>query len=625
MRGLLPRERGLPWLVLSMAVDAAIVVTAYVVALILRFDDVQNVPAVSWDTFRSVAPLIVAAYLTLFLVSGIYRTAWQYGGVGDVLNLGRAVLIVTAVIFAFNFTRDVRHIPLSVTLIAGVLIFLVSGFVKMAPRLLSYRTWTASPVGVKRLMIVGAGNTGQFVAREFRAHPDWLHRPVCFVDDDRRKFGMRVHRVPVAGTVADIPALARQYAIDVVAVALPSAPGGKIREIVTLCQRAGVPVRMVPGLPEIVRQPAQIAQLRELTVEDLIGREPVDIDFSECLESLQNKVVLITGAAGSIGSELARQVLTFGPAGLHLLDNNETGLHDLRLELEPQSAEVNLRTWIADIADAPKLARVFDAVRPEIVFHAAAFKHVPMMEEHPDEALRVNVQGTLNVCRAADRSGVEKLVFISTDKAIHPSSVMGASKRIGELILLALAQQSRTTFCAVRFVNVIGSRGSVVSVFSRQIDEGGPVTVTDPSMRRYYLTIPEAVSLVIQAAAFAGQGQIYMLDIGEEIRIVDLAEKMIRMRGLTPGEDVPIVYTGPRDGEKFREDLIAGDEEREPTHHPKVLHIRSRAPESLAVLEAEIAALSAAHLDREALARRLHALAGGTSDQSDPVPLDDRL
>jgi FlaA1/EpsC-like NDP-sugar epimerase len=247
------------------------------------------------------------------------------------------------------------------------------------------------------------------------------------------------------------------------------------------------------------------------------------------------------------------------------------------------------------------------------------------MEEHPDEALRVNVQGTLNVCRAADRTGVQKLVFISTDKAINPSSVMGASKRIGELILLALSRQSRTTFCAVRFVNVIGSRGSVVSTFSRQIDEGGPVTVTDPAMRRYYLTIPEAVSLVIQAAAFAGQGQIYMLDIGEEIRIVDLAEKMIRMRGLTPGTDVPIVYTGPREGEKIREDLVADDEERRPTHHPKVLHIRSQVRESLAVLEAEIAALTAANLDREALARRLHALAGDSNGQDDPIPLDDRL
>lgn len=608
MYGLLPRQRGLAGLLGAIILDGAIVVAGYMIALLLRFDG--NVPARSWETFRQVVPLLVFAYLAIFLVFGIYRTAWQYGGAGDVLNLGRAVLLITIAIFVFNRTREVRYIPLSVNLIGGLLIFVGAAIAKMLPRLLSHNRWAANPAGEKRLLIVGAGNTGQFVAREFSAHPEWLHRPVCFVDDDRRKFGMRVHRVPVAGSAEDIPDLIRRYNVDIVAVALPTAAGGKVREILTLCQGAGVPVRMVPGLPEIVQHPSRVAELRELTVEDLIGREPVDIDYSECLESLRNKVVLITGAAGSIGSELARQVLTFAPAGLHLLDNNETGLHDLRLELDGQSEDVNLRTWIADIADGAKLRRVFESVRPQVVFHAAAYKHVPMMEEHPDEALRVNVHGTLNLCHAADAVEVEKVVCISTDKAINPTSVMGASKRIGELIVLALAGRSRTTFCAVRFVNVIGSRGDVVSTFTRQIDQGGPVAVTDPSMRRYYLTIGEAVSLVIQAAAFAGQGQIYMLDIGEEIRIVDLAEKMIRLRGLTPGEDVPIVYTGARQGEKLREDLLAGDEEREPTHHPKVLRIRSRAVPSLPLLEAELATLSATTLDRDALARRLHVLAG---------------
>jgi FlaA1/EpsC-like NDP-sugar epimerase len=593
----------------AMALDGAIVAGAYALALIFRFDNVGSVPDVSWEALRGAAPVLVLLYLGAFFLFGIYRTAWQYGSAGDVLNLGRAVLLVTVLIFLFNRTREVRHIPLSVNVIGGVLIFVGCGFLKMLPRLLANNRWAAQAVGVRRMLIVGAGNTGQFVAREFLAHPDWLHRPVCFVDDDRRKFGMRVHRVPVAGRTGDIPALVRQYEVDLVAVALPSAPGGTVREIVTLCQEAGVPVRMVPGLPEIVRDPARASRLRELTVEDLIGRAPVDIDFSECLESLQNKVVLITGAAGSIGSELARQVLGFGPAALHLLDNNETGLHDLRLALDEESEDVNLRTWIADVAHLPKLERVFTSVRPQVVFHAAAYKHVHLMEEHPDEALRVNVEGTLNVCRAAAMNGAEKVVFISTDKAINPVSVYGASKRIGELLMLAFSRQSRTVFCAVRFVNVIGSRGSVVGIFTRQIDQGGPVGITDPAMQRYYLTIPEATSLVIQAAAFAGQGQIYMLDIGEEVRIVDLAEKMIRMRGLTPGADVPIVYTGARPGEKLREELLAADEAREPTHHPKVLHIRSRGAPSLAVLEAEIAALSGASLDREPLARRLRALA----------------
>jgi FlaA1/EpsC-like NDP-sugar epimerase len=608
IRRLFPREHGILRLVLAMAVDCIIVVGGYTLALLLRFDG--DVPQETRDTFRLVAPLIALAYLVAFMLFGIYRTAWRYGGAGDVINLAKAVLLVTIALFFANFTREVRDIPLSVNLVGGALIFLASGFVKMTPRFFANRAWSANAVGVKRLLIVGAGSTGQFVAREFRAHPQWLHRPVCFVDDDRRKFGMRVHGVPVAGSIDDIPELVQRYHVDIVALAIPSAPGAKMREIVTVCHSANVPVRMVPGLPEIVRQPSSMAQLRELTVEDLIGREPVEIDYSECLESLRNRVVLITGAAGSIGAELARQVMSFNPAALHILDNNETGLHDLQLELTNPAGEVNFRTWIGDITDAPKMRRLFDAVRPEVVFHAAAFKHVSMMEEHPDEALRVNVEGTLTVCRAAARAGAAKVVFISTDKAINPASVYGASKRIGELIVLAMANETETTFCAVRFVNVVGSRGSVVAIFTRQIDEGGPVGITDPEAARYYLTIPEAVSLVIQAAAFAAQGLVYMLDMGDEVRIRDVAEKMIRMKGLAPGADVPIVYTGLRPGEKVREDLVAEHERLVTTRHPKVLLTFGGGRVPAARLEAEIDALAAhAHLERGEFIRRLHRLA----------------
>src|SRR5215208_3222450 len=293
MQSLIPRERGAGRMVAAMVLDGIVVVAAYAVALLLRFDG--EVPRISWETFWAAAPVLLALYVAGFFAFGIYRTAWQYGGTHDVLTLAAAVGLVTAATFLFNGTREVRHIPLSVNVVGGVLIFVICAFVKMVPRLLAHNRWAADAAGVKRLLLVGAGNPGQIVAREFRAHPDWLHRPVCFVDDDRRKFGMRVHGVPVAGTVADIPALVRQYQVDVVAVAVPSAPGAAMREMITLCQSAGVPVRMVPGLPEIVRDPTHVAHMRELTVEDLIGREPVEIDFSECLESLQNKVVLITG------------------------------------------------------------------------------------------------------------------------------------------------------------------------------------------------------------------------------------------------------------------------------------------------------------------------------------------
>jgi FlaA1/EpsC-like NDP-sugar epimerase len=598
-------------LLVELAIDATIVVAGYYVGLLLRFDG--DIPDVTIDTFRLAAPLIVIAYLAANYVFGVYRTAWQYGSLGDVLSLGRSVLLVTAVLFVFNLTREVRHIPLSVNLIAGSITFLGMTFWKMSPRLWRHRAVRPRRGPTRRLLIAGAGNTGQLVAREFLQHADWGYRPVCFADDDPAKRGKRIHRVPVAGATADIPALVARYGVDVVALALPSAPGAKVRELVALCQAARVPVRMVPGLPEIVRSPHQLAQLRDVTVADLIGRDPTPIDVTACRESLCRRVVLITGAAGSIGSELARQVLAFGPAALHLLDNNETGLHDLHQELAQaagQGAGVDVRLWPADVADAAKVARVCLAARPQVVFHAAAFKHVPLMEEHPDEAFRVNVLGTRNVFRAAAAAGVEKVVFITTDKAVKPVSVYGATKRVGELLVRALTEHGTTVFCAVRFGNVIGSRGSVVSVFSRQIRQGGPVGVTHPEAARYYLTIPEAVSLVLQAAAFAEQGQVLMLDMGEEVRTLDLAEKMIRMNGLAPGADVPIVYTGLRPGEKVREELVAEHEQLLPTPHPRVWRTAGGGRIPVADLDAAVDALAAARdLPRDEFIRRLHALA----------------
>lgn len=593
----------------EIAVDAAIIVAGYYVGLLLRFDG--DIPRDSLDTFVRVAPLIVAGYLIANALFGVYRTAWQYGSIGDVLNLARTVLLVTVVILLINRTRAERDIPLSVNLIAGVVTFLGMAFWKMLPRLLPLGAPPRPGLRAKRLLIAGAGNTGTLVAREFLQHPEWDYRPVCFADDDPRKRGKRIHGVPVAGGTLDIPELVERFRVDVVALALPSAPGGKLRELVGLCQATGVPVRMVPGLPEIVQDPHLAGHLREVTVEDLIGREPIAIDYSQCMESLRDRVVLITGAAGSVGAELARQVLGFGPASLHLLDNNETGLHDLAEELEragrPAGASVHL--WPADVTDTTKMDRLFAEVRPQVVFHAAAYKHVALMEEHPDEAFRVNVLGTRNVCRAGAAAGAEKFVFVTTDKAVKPASVYGATKRIGELLVLAMAERSATVFCAVRFGNVIGSRGSVVPIFTRQIQQGGPVVVTDPDAARYYITIPEAVSLVIQAAAFAAQGQVFMLDMGEEIRTRDLAEKMIRMKGLVPDVDVPIVYTGLRPGEKVREDLVADYEEQHPTGHPKVL-LTSGGHVPLPELEAEIDALAARRdAGRAELAADLHRLA----------------
>lgn len=563
----------------ALALDGALVFACYLTALLLRFDG--RVPSISVRTFHSVALLIILVYLVCNYLFGIYRTAWQYGGLADMLSLGQAAAVATLVIFLSNWFQGRRDIPLSVVVMGGALTFLASGFCKLSPRLIARRQWVEWPVPSKRLLIVGGGNTGQFVAREFQQHPRWGYRPVCFVDDGQSKRGLRIHRVPVAGGTADIEVLVKKYAIDLVALAIPSADGAFVRRLVTTCQSLEVPVRVVPGLPEIVKGGTSVGYLRELTVEDLLGREPIDVDYSLCQESIRDRSVMITGAAGSIGSELARQAIAFGPSALHLFDNNESGLHDLQGELQIAAPECALRLWIGDVSDSAKVGRVFEAAAPQIVFHAAAYKHVHLMEEFPGEAFRVNVIGTLNLCRAADLYRAEKLVFISTDKAVNPSSVMGATKRIGELLTLGMSKRSETAFCAVRFGNVIGSRGSAVPTFWSQIARGGPVTITHPEAMRYFITIPEAVSLVIQAAAFAETGQIYMLDMGNEIRMLDLAEKMIRMRGLVPREEIQIVFTGLRPGEKLHEELSIPGERILPTRHPKVLLAESAPAEDL--------------------------------------------
>ncbi len=595
----------------KLALDAVIVMACYAIALLLRFDG--QIPQESWRWYLYLGPAIALGYLLANSLFGVYQAAWQYGGLRDVSVLAVAVGLATAVTFGVNFSFHHRPIPVSVNLISGALIFLAMGLLRVGPRLSAGNLLAllAGDSDARRVLIVGAGNTGQLLAREFLQNRRWQYRPVCFVDADPRKAGVRIHGVPVQGTAQDIPALVRRYGVDIVALAVPTLAGAELDGLLAICQAADVPVRIVPRLGDILSGKAQPGELREITMDDLLSRQPIDLDYGQCSQSVKDKAVLISGAAGSIGSELARQVLSFGPASLYLLDNNESGLHDLHLELLPSSGECELKVCIADVTDRPKVFRLFEACRPQVVFHAAAYKHVPLMEESPDEAFRVNVMGTLNVCQAAASAGIEKCVFISTDKAANPSSIMGATKRIGELLVAALSRDSDTIFCAVRFGNVIGSRGSVVPIFWRQIDRGGPISVTHPEVSRYFLTVPEAVSLIIQAAAFAQQGQIFMLDMGDEIRIVDLAAKMIRSKGRTV-EDVGIVYTGLRPGEKLREDLVGEGERLVGTAHPKVLLMdsewaqRCSGEELLADIRALDAGLREGVPD---LAARIHALA----------------
>ncbi len=592
--------------------DAAVVIAAYAAALALRFDG--DVPAVSIKFFLAVSWFIAIAHLTGHYFFRIYKTSWKYAGIVDGFNLALSVGVVGIFLFAINAFLSPRHIPLTVNVVAPALMLIAMGGIKFWPRLWASRNpWGGYDAGVKNVLIVGAGHTGQLLAREFVQNRRWQYRPVGFIDDDRRLRGVRIHSVTVLGDRFDIPAICARKRVDLVALAIPSASGAIIREIVGICQTARITVRTVPGLRDLVRNEATAAQLREVTVDDLLGREQVEIDAELCAATIRGKSVLITGAAGFIASELARQVFAFGPATLHLVDVNETGLYDLQRDLEAEEMEevdARIRIWLCDVSARAQVDRTFAAARPDVVFHAAAYKHIPVMEEHPDAALRANVVGTLNVCAASSDVAAAKMVLVSTDKAVNPDNVYGATKRIGELLVSAFGQGSGTTFAAVRFGNVMGSRGSVVPLFLRQIERGGPVLLTDPDTTRFQMAVEEAAALVIQAASFAAQAQIFILDMGEPIRTAELAEKMIRLKGLEPGRDIQIVYTGLRPGEKLHEELVGAGEKLLNTHHPKIHLTQGRPTVTRDELVAKIEEL-AGNLPRtrDEIAARLQALA----------------
>jgi FlaA1/EpsC-like NDP-sugar epimerase len=599
----------------AVAMDVLVVCMAYAAALLLRFD--ADVPRENSDFILKIVPFIALLYVLANAVFGVYRTVWAYGSLGDILALFRPVLLATLLIFGVNFWVKDRALPLSVVLIAGELIFPGMAIVKMRSRLLTRLPRVA--VASQRLLIVGGGHTGQALARELQNSPGLNYQPIGFLDDDPRKQKSRMHGLRVFGPVSGLAHQIEAHDAQAVAIAIPRASGQMVRSIVATCQAAGLPVRIVPGVERWMNGGHGTDALRELTLDDLLGREPVEIDYVACSQSVKDRVVLVTGAAGSIGSELCRQVATFQPLELHLLDNNESGLFDLAAEISGVSPQTTIKLWPASVVDGRKVDEIFNRVRPQLVYHAAAYKHVPMLESNPDEAFRANVLGTHNVANAAKTYQTGTFVLISTDKAVRPTSIMGATKRIAELMVLALARGSEhTKFVAVRFGNVMGSRGSAPLTFLRQIERGGPVTITHPDMMRYFISIPEAVSLVIQAGTFGGGGNIYMLDMGQEINMLELAERMIRLRGLRPGDDIEVIFTGTRPGEKLREELVADFEKMESTEHPKVMRLSASAD----ITESEIRRLideveSVLWQDQDELRRRIHLVARKYSHDAD--------
>jgi FlaA1/EpsC-like NDP-sugar epimerase len=491
------------------------------------------------------------------------------------------------------------------------------GAVKVFPRVLTMARTPRPARNADNVLIVGAGEAGSALAARFLIDRSREYRVVGFIDDDRLKWSRHVQGKPVLGAISDLPAVASQCGVDLIAIAIPSARSERISQIIELAQETSASIKLLPGLNEIAM--GESRSLREVNVADLLGRQAVSLRATEATRTLAGKTILVTGAAGSIGSELCRQLLNLPEVIVIALDNNETGLFDLAECIHGQHAGARLQTRVGDITDQARMARLFEETRPQIVFHAAAYKHVPMLEDHPDQAIRVNVLGTYQLCMLARGAHVEQFVFISTDKAAAPVNVLGASKRLGELMIQALASgdDGYTRFSSVRFGNVIGSRGSVVPTFVRQIERGGPVTVTDPETTRYFMTIPEACGLVILTSTLEGNGVLYLLDMGEPVRIADVAQKMIRLRGLRVDRDIAIEYVGLRPGEKLHETLAADEERLERTRNEKIFYLRSQSPTpALATVSAWVALLERT-LATEELAKQRAALLALVHSEAD--------
>jgi FlaA1/EpsC-like NDP-sugar epimerase len=548
---------------LVIAFHIALIPISYLAAFALRFDFLVPEPYL-WS-FLVTLLLLVPVRIAALAYFGLFHTLWRHSGMRDLMDLLKAISVSSAVFaLALFFTGTFAGVPRSILVLDWVLALAVFGGGRFAVRALREGRpgWITAERRATPALVIGAGEAAERLLRQLRlSGADF--RAVALVDDDRNKHGMRMHGVPVVGGTDELGRLVQQCGASLIVIAIPSAGRDDMQRIVKQCLDTGVEFKIVPSLIELLDGRARVSQLRNVEVADLLGRDCVETDLTKVQADLSGEVVLITGAAGSIGSELARQVARFNPSRLILLDQAESPLFFIHLELGNRYPGLDVVPVITDITEGQHLDRVFTEHRPSYVFHAAAYKHVPMMEVNPLEAVRNNVQGTLSVAECAARSGVGKFILISTDKAVNPSSVMGATKRVAERIVLGWPdlKNAHTDFRAVRFGNVLGSDGSVIPLFKKQLESGGPLTVTDPEVSRYFMTIPEAVQLVLQAAAIPEAGGcITMLEMGEPVRIVELAENLIRLSGLEPYKDIPIVFTGLRHGEKLHEELFSFDE-----------------------------------------------------------------
>ncbi|MHC4665441.1 MAG: polysaccharide biosynthesis protein [Planctomycetota bacterium] len=573
------------------------------------------------EQYPSLLVFFIIIKLAVFGLFKQYRGWWRYVGISDLTGILQASLVSTLIIVSLWTTlifapapvreslEHVTHVGQGVFVADLFITFLLLAGLRMAVRLYYEEFRTVEGGRLKRFLIVGAGNAGEALLREIQRMPETQYEVIGFIDDDPVKQGLNIHGITVLGSVEQLPEVCRDRNIEEIAIAIPSATPHQLRRVIQVCEGAKIRFRTVPSITDIASGKFRVSQIRDVDINDLLSREVVELDLDLIEAFIRDKVVLVTGAGGSIGSEMCRQVCTLNPKLLLLVEQAENPLFYIERELRSQFPDITTEAIVCNITDKTRVDAIFEKYKPQVVVHAAAHKHVPLMELNPGEAIKNNVLGTQIVADAADKHGAGNFVMISTDKAVNPTSIMGSSKRIAEMYIQDLSRTSKTHFVTVRFGNVLGSDGSVVPIFKKQIAEGGPVTVTHPEMKRYFMVIPEAVQLVLQAATMGKGGEIFVLDMGEPVRVVDLAKELITLSGFRPGEDIEMVFTGARPGEKLFEELSIKGEDMQPTRHPKIV-IWNNIPTDHNRLHAALEELTieVQKRDRSAIVRKIKAL-----------------
>ena len=535
--------------------DIIFINVSLILSFVLRF-------GMDWRAYfyiyRELFFYLSISFLLFAVIFKLYRRIWRYLSIGDLFLIAEVVTvgIFTSVLY-LNMLKSF-YLPRTIVALTWFFSLTLVGGSRLIWRVYCERKGSFKK-GEERILIVGAGDAGDVISREIIRRPD-LGELIGFVDDDKEKIGKRIHNRKVLGNVEEINDILKKEQADTVIIAIPTASGKQIRRIINIIKNKEVKIKTLPGLYELVDGKVSVSRIREVRVEDLLGREPIDLNIEKILENIKDKKVMITGGAGSIGQEITKQLCKFIPGELMLLDHSENGLFYISRELEIEWPDSKVEIIVADIRNREKMEKIFRKYKPNIVFHAAAHKHVPIMEYHPDEAVSNNIIGTKNVAELSDKFGVERFVMISTDKAINPTSVMGASKRVAEMIVKDLGSKSKTKFVAVRFGNVLESSGSVIPILKKQILYGGPITVTDTEMKRYFMTVSEASQLVIQAGILSKGGEVFVLEMGEPIKVLDLAKELIRLSGFEPDEDIEIKFVGLRPGEKLFEEILTEEE-----------------------------------------------------------------